>query len=249
MEMLVVNMTFDDASPVPAPPAAPAPVPASPAAPVSGVLVRDCTAPAVGVCVSPAPSQNSTPSSTFRGYMGRHFQTHPRGIWFAAAKAGDTEALADLRPLQRNVDTRGNYGRTALYLAVEAGQAAAVSLLLDEGADPNFHDRGLDNDTPLHTAAYRGFASVVQLLLAHGADIDAKNSNGRTAEDLAAREGGGWSHNKEECLAVLRSWKTAPTGVPICVRVGVDAEAGMDIWHFESSGAACLRRRGGHHVV
>lgn len=54
-------------------------------------------------------------------------------------------------------------------------------------ANPNIH-ASEENLTPLHDAASNGHLEVVRLLLASGADKFARNSQGRTAYDLAAGE-------------------------------------------------------------
>jgi ankyrin repeat protein len=59
--------------------------------------------------------------------------------------------------------------RTALHQAVFGKQQAAVSLLLERGADPNIRCEG-DNATPLHFAAEKQLFPIIRLLVEHGAD-------------------------------------------------------------------------------
>lgn len=103
---------------------------------------------------------------------------------FAASASGDLDALRDaLATVQ--IDQRDQGGRTALMIACRAGQAPAVRLLIEAGADVNAANS--NGTTPLmyaKTAAVgNGSTDMLQLLLAAGADINARDSAGRTALD------------------------------------------------------------------
>lgn len=67
-----------------------------------------------------------------------------------------------------DANARDNGGRTALHLAVEAGQDSVVTLLLDHGADANARDN--DAWTPLLLSLARGFERIVETLLSRGVD-------------------------------------------------------------------------------
>ncbi len=69
-----------------------------------------------------------------------------------------------------------------LQVAVRAGHAAIVALLLQQGADP------AKADFPLHTAVECGHLEVVRLLLDAKCDPAARNARGRPPMALAARE-------------------------------------------------------------
>jgi uncharacterized protein len=61
-----------------------------------------------------------------------------------------------------DVDSRDSLGRTALMLATLRGQAEAVDLLLDNGADPNVADnRGT---TPVQVARQANATAIVSAL-------------------------------------------------------------------------------------
>ena len=60
--------------------------------------------------------------------------------------------------------------------AAEAGNTAAVSLMLDFGFPVDAHG-GEDGGTALHAAAYSGSASTARLLIDRGADIEARDTH------------------------------------------------------------------------
>lgn len=95
--------------------------------------------------------------------------TAEQHLW-AAAQAGDVDAVQAALAAGVSVDARGDYGDTALNLAAEAGQAAVVASLLAAGAD--LENRGGADKTPLMNAAFAGQLGVVRLLLDRGARIN-----------------------------------------------------------------------------
>jgi ankyrin repeat protein len=64
--------------------------------------------------------------------------------------------------------------RAAIVRAAEAGDTAAVGLMLDLGFP--LETRGDNRQTPLHAAAYSGSTETVRLLLDRGADIEARDT-------------------------------------------------------------------------
>lgn len=104
----------------------------------------------------------------------------------AAAKQGD---VSHLSLLQADDSARASGGaalQTALIAAAGAGKAAAVTQLLDAGADPNKPA----GQTPLLAAAAAGRTEVISLLLASGADINqGSGPEGHTAL-MAVASGG-----------------------------------------------------------
>lgn len=90
----------------------------------------------------------------------------PREAQAQLAKGGDINGfvmpdIGRMMPLQRHA-----------YL----GNAAMVSWLLENGADPALTDGS--GDTALHTAANRGKVDVIRILLAGKGDIEAKDRRG-----------------------------------------------------------------------
>ncbi len=63
-------------------------------------------------------------------------------------------------------------GVTALMKASASGNADAVKILLDHGADPNARESGLDQTALMFAAAANRSAAIVALA-AHGAGLDA----------------------------------------------------------------------------
>ncbi len=91
--------------------------------------------------------------------------------------------LAALKTLvaERGANARGTSGLSPLTMAVGFGSTAAVTLLVDAGANVNPEGGGL---TPLHLA-WRD-AGITRLLLTHGASLEAKSGRGRTPLLIAA---------------------------------------------------------------
>ena len=79
------------------------------------------------------------------------------------------------------------YLRTALFDAVDENNHEAVDLLLSLGADPNETEVTLkeDRERPIHYAVMYKNTKTIDVLLKHGAKIDLKNTDGKTAYELA----------------------------------------------------------------
>jgi uncharacterized protein len=75
----------------------------------------------------------------------------------------------------------------SIFLAIEAGDEAAVARELSNGADVDSRSR--DQATPLIAAALADRNEIAELLLDNGADVMARNSGGFTALHAAAYSG------------------------------------------------------------
>jgi peptidoglycan/LPS O-acetylase OafA/YrhL len=113
----------------------------------------------------------------------------PRQDLWAAAEAGDTEAIE--QHLARGAavnDLGGELGVTPLHRAALADQAEAIALLIQRGADLNA--TASDGGTPLHAAAFVGNEEAVRALVEHGANVNAANNRSQTPLDNASVDPG-----------------------------------------------------------
>jgi ankyrin repeat protein len=79
----------------------------------------------------------------------------------AAALLGHHEAIRALLPLCGDLDRANRWSRTALWMAVRAGELPAVELLLAAGASPHVPSW---HDTPLQEAARLGDPRILAAL-------------------------------------------------------------------------------------
>jgi len=80
-------------------------------------------------------------------------------------------------------------GRTMLHEAAANGHVPLVLYLIRRGADVNHTGNFTMRATPLHLAVAAGHKDVVLTLLRAGAHPDLKDQAGRTAQDIARRNG------------------------------------------------------------
>uniref|UniRef100_A0A671RGS2 Poly [ADP-ribose] polymerase n=1 Tax=Sinocyclocheilus anshuiensis TaxID=1608454 RepID=A0A671RGS2_9TELE len=100
-----------------------------------------------------------------------------------AAGFGRRDVVDYLLQHGANVHARDDGGLISLHNACSFGHAEVVNLLLQHGADANSRDNW--NYTPLHEATIKGKIDVCIVLLQHGAEPTIRNTDGRTALDLA----------------------------------------------------------------
>ncbi|MEO5970653.1 MAG: ankyrin repeat domain-containing protein [Bdellovibrionia bacterium] len=86
-----------------------------------------------------------------------------------------------------NLEKRNNEGRSALNLAVSAGNTNAVKVLLNANVDRNLPD--YEKRTPLNEASLKGIPIIVKLLLDAGAAKEAADRDGATPLFNASAEG------------------------------------------------------------
>lgn len=97
-----------------------------------------------------------------------------------AAHYGHSQVAEMLLAHGADVQARAtnDLGTTPLLWAIMGQDVAAITLLLDHGADIN--ETTTAGSTPLHKAALVGNVALVRLLLAGGAKVNARNSGGQT---------------------------------------------------------------------
>lgn len=83
----------------------------------------------------------------------------------------------------KSIEQKGIFGNTPLIVAAGWGNADAVRLLLDAGA--NINAMGEDHDTALHRAVAVEALDVVQILIDRGASIEMADADGYTPQDFA----------------------------------------------------------------
>jgi ankyrin repeat protein len=108
-------------------------------------------------------------------------------IIVASASYADSTSLELL--LQAGADPNlASLKTTALMAAVYSEWENGVRILLAGGADP---DSGLEifGSGPLHVAASYGLDAILRLLIEYGADVNATDTEGKTARNLALEFG------------------------------------------------------------
>jgi uncharacterized protein len=106
----------------------------------------------------------------------------------SAAGSGEISLLDFLLTHGVDVNTRGQYGQSALGAAAEAGQMEAARLLIDRGASLD-NRTTISYETPLTEAAQMNRTSMVKFLLDRGANPAAKDVMNCTALDWARKNG------------------------------------------------------------
>lgn len=107
--------------------------------------------------------------------------------WRAAAIAGDSKTIAHLIAGGENIDSRDQYGQTALMLAALNGRDEVVGLLLANGAQLNVTAKfGL---SALMLAIINYHTGIAKQLVDAGADLKIRGRDagfyGKTARELA----------------------------------------------------------------
>jgi ankyrin len=100
----------------------------------------------------------------------------------AATKKGDANDVRRLIAEGLHIDAKDYFGKTALHVAAETGQAEIAALLIEAGADieagaPGYPDLRFNGATPLIIAALLGQTTVAELLISAGADVNAQNTD------------------------------------------------------------------------
>ncbi|MCX5123151.1 ankyrin repeat domain-containing protein [Streptomyces sp. NBC_00193] len=106
-----------------------------------------------------------------------------------AAQDGDAATVARLLAGGAEADARNTDRRTPLELAVRAGRAETVRLLLAAGADPGGEAGEYEDLTPMLMAAMYPDAEVVGILLDAGAPVGPQGEYGLAPLPVAATSG------------------------------------------------------------
>ncbi len=120
---------------------------------------------------------------------GRATALHPLGwrpLHFASF-GGKTEVAKLLLAKGAVLDERAKnkFENTALQTGLLCGEADAVKLLLEKGANPNVRQN--EGFAPMHLAAELGRTDLVELLLAHGASVNPRSDKGESPLGTAVR--------------------------------------------------------------
>ncbi len=105
-----------------------------------------------------------------------------------AARQGNPQTIGIYLEHGAALEARDRNGLTALHIAVNAGHAAAVELLLSKGASLTAEVPGFDRSV-LHLAAASGEFEVARILLERGADRSFRDARSRTPLELAVEHG------------------------------------------------------------
>ncbi|KAK4783771.1 hypothetical protein SAY86_018139 [Trapa natans] len=104
-----------------------------------------------------------------------------------AARYGYLEDVTSLAAVGVGLDSKDEYGRTALHMAAANGHVGIVSFLISKGVDINAINE--EKNTPLHWACLNGHVQVVKDLILAGANASMLNSHDRTPVDEAVSRG------------------------------------------------------------
>lgn len=125
----------------------------------------------------------------------------------AAASSGHLEIMRMLLQAKADVKARTEYGRDALFVALEEGKFHSVNLLLDNGVSLEPYKKKADNGELLFTAIQGKSEYVVKLLLQNGLNPNAFDRFGDTPLVHAIRLGAGmyiisvlFNSGADECL-------------------------------------------------
>ena len=108
-------------------------------------------------------------------------------ILMAASINGHKQLVEFLLKNGANPNIENLQGIAPLYGACMLGHAEVVKLLLNNGANPNAKINK-PIATPLMSAVVNYRTKIISLLLKNGANINIKNSEGKTALELAKNE-------------------------------------------------------------
>lgn len=113
----------------------------------------------------------------------------PEGPVARAAAEGSVDTLRRELAAGASADRMDHQGYTPMVWAARAGQADAIPVLFESGADPDRRDNAVNGWTPLLHAVHKDQLATVRALIATGADVNRPAPNGVTPLLLAADQG------------------------------------------------------------
>jgi uncharacterized protein len=93
--------------------------------------------------------------------------------WKDATKQNNLEKVRTLLGKGADINSKDQYGQTALMNAAQTGQAELVRLLIEKGADLNI--RAKYNLSALMLSLIAGHPEVARLLIEAGADVNLRS--------------------------------------------------------------------------
>ena len=131
----------------------------------------------------------------------------PSQQFWQAAQSGDLASIQKAIEEKVDVNSKTEYGVTALSMACDHGHESIVALLIEKGADPNTKDR-FYQISPLGWAVSRGHVGIVGRLIDAGAtDVDAAlgGAVGMKSEAMISKILGTKKASEKAMIASLRS--------------------------------------------
>lgn len=105
-----------------------------------------------------------------------------------AAVFGDPEVVKTLIDRGADIDAVAENRITPMYIAVFSGNTDLVELFLSHGIDIGFREKPTGRSL-LHMAVLQGIGRMVGLLIDKGCDLNARDKNGKTPFQYAAKYG------------------------------------------------------------
>lgn len=94
-------------------------------------------------------------------------------LFLQAIRNGNPKIVELMATKGADLETKGEYGQTALHWAAENGHTATVELLMNQGADFEAEDQF--GETALQKAIKNEHMTIVEMLLANKTDLEAEN--------------------------------------------------------------------------
>jgi ankyrin repeat protein len=103
---------------------------------------------------------------------------HNRAL-LEAAEYNNGKKVTGIIKRGADINTRNEFGRTPILIAVDNGNLAVVRALIKQRADVNIPDTQY-HITPIHVAANKGHLDIIRALIEYGADFNTAENNGFT---------------------------------------------------------------------